>query len=80
MSLRRIAARAALAATGVLASAALMAAPSWAEPGFPNPKGGNSNQAMACHGTGWESLTNPNTGMLFTSHDQCVSVYADKLI
>jgi hypothetical protein len=76
MSLRRIAARSALAAAGVLASAALMAAPTWAET---NNKGGNSNQAMACHGTAWESLINPETGKVFTSHDLCVSVYADKL-
>jgi hypothetical protein len=35
---------------------------------------------MACHGTAWESLKNPTTGMLFASHDECVSVFADKLI
>jgi hypothetical protein len=78
MSLRRIATRTALVAASVLTSLALMAAPSWAGP--PNPKGGNSNQAMACHGTAWEGLINPTTGMPFASHDECVSVYADKLI
>jgi hypothetical protein len=71
MSVGRIGARAALAAAGVLASVALMAAPSWAESGNPNPKGGNSNQAMACHGEAWVGI--------FNSHDECVSSTADKL-
>ena len=78
MSVGRIAARAALAAAGVLASVALMAAPSWAngEPN-PNPPGGNHNQAHNCQGStggveNWKLLG-------FTSHDECVSVLADKL-
>jgi hypothetical protein len=71
MSLRRIAARAPVVAAGALASAALMAAPTWAGP--PNPHGGNSTNAKSCQGTGWESQG-------FKSHDECVSYYADKLI
>jgi hypothetical protein len=72
MSVGRIGARAGVIAAGVLASVALMAAPSWAngEPN-PNPPGGNHNQAHACQGETYPGI--------FKSHDECVSSTADKL-
>jgi hypothetical protein len=89
MSVGRIGARAGVIAAGVLASVALMAAPSWAN-GVPNPNptGGNREQAHECQGTittatgvveKWKTLTNPMTGGKYESHDECVFVLADKL-
>jgi hypothetical protein len=71
MSVRRIGARAALVAAGVLASVALMAAPSWAI------KEGNSSQSHLCAKGGW--ATAAPAGGPFASQDACVSYTANML-
>jgi hypothetical protein len=68
MSLRKIAARSALVAAGVLASVALMAAPSWAETGI----GANAKRCGTYHGA-----LLAQDGSSFTSTAACAK-YAAK--
>jgi hypothetical protein len=70
MSQGRVGARAALVAVGVLASVALMAAPSWA-------KGGNSTASKLCEPAGYPGVLLNQQAEAFKNEGACTS-YASK--
>ena len=67
MSLGRIGARAALVAVGVLASVALMAAPSWAK---------NSTNSKLCEAGGYPGVLFAQDGSTFKNEGKCTSYTA----
>ncbi len=71
MSIRRIGVRSTAVGLGVLASMALMAAPSWAA------KGGNSANAALCEAGGYAGVLLAQDGSAFKNEGKCTS-YAAK--